>query len=155
MKRLRFVLTRETNTYRAAAFIARQIARQFARQATIDIATEVRISLSDRAKQYFEMARDMEHQANVGAGGGGGLGVLWVAYRGAEAGGGECWGPGTPSVHQGDAQHHHGAHLDRRREGAMKYLWGIRHVRYWWHCSWEQSGATAWYRSGRYGGPAE
>ena len=71
-----FVLTREPNTYRAAAFIARQIARQFARQATIDIATEVRINLSDRAKQYFEMAKDMEHQANIGAGGGGGLGVF-------------------------------------------------------------------------------
>jgi len=70
------VLTREANTYRAAAFIARQIARQFARQATIDIATEVRINLSDRAKQYFDMAKDMEHQANVGAGGGGGLGVF-------------------------------------------------------------------------------
>lgn len=70
------VLTRQPNTYRAAAFIARQIARQFARQATIDIATEVRINLSDRAKQYFDMAKDMEHQANVGAGGGGGVGVF-------------------------------------------------------------------------------
>ena len=70
------VLTRQPNTYRAAAFIARQIARQFARQATMDIATEVRINLSDRAKQYFEMAKDMEHQANIGAGGGGGLGVF-------------------------------------------------------------------------------
>lgn len=71
-----FVLTQQPNTYRAAAAVARQIARQFARQATIDIATEVRISLSDRAKQYFEMAKDMEHQANIGAGGGGGLGVF-------------------------------------------------------------------------------
>lgn len=71
-----FVLAREPNTYRAAAFVARQIARQFSRQATIDIATEVRINLSDRAKQYFEMAKDMEHQANVGAGGDGGLGVF-------------------------------------------------------------------------------
>lgn len=71
-----FVLTTQPNTYRAAAAVARQIARQFSRQATIDIATEVRINLSDRAKQYFEMAKDMEHQANVGAGGGGGLGVF-------------------------------------------------------------------------------
>jgi hypothetical protein len=70
------VLLRQPNTYRAAAFIARQIARQFARQATIDIATEVRINLSDRAKQYFEMAKDMEHQANTGAGGSGGVGVF-------------------------------------------------------------------------------
>jgi hypothetical protein len=69
-----FVLTDQPDRYRAAAIVARQIAMQFARQATIDIATEVRISLSDRAKQYFEMAKDMEHQANVGAGGG--LGVF-------------------------------------------------------------------------------
>ena len=70
------VLVRQPNTYRAAAFIARQIARQFARQASLDIATEVRINLSDRAKQYFEQAKDMEREANVGAGGGGGLGVF-------------------------------------------------------------------------------
>jgi hypothetical protein len=70
------VLTRQPNTYRAAAFIARQIARQFARQCDLDIAREVRISLSDRAKQYAAMARDMEDEANKGAGGGGGVGVF-------------------------------------------------------------------------------
>lgn len=70
------VLTRQPNTYRAAAFIARQIARQFARQCDLDIAREVRISLSDRSKQYFQMARDMEDEANKGAGGSGGVGVF-------------------------------------------------------------------------------
>lgn len=70
------VLLRQPNTYSAAAAIARQIARQFARQATIDIATEVRINLSDRAKQYFEMAKDLERQASIGAGGTGGVGVF-------------------------------------------------------------------------------
>ena len=70
------VLLRQSNTYRAAAFIARQIARQFARQCDLDIAKEVRISLSDRSKAYFQMARDMEDQANKGAGGGGGVGVF-------------------------------------------------------------------------------
>jgi hypothetical protein len=65
------VLTRQPNTYRAAAFIARQIARQFARQCDLDIAREVRISLSDRSKQYYQMARDMEDEANKGAGGSG------------------------------------------------------------------------------------
>jgi hypothetical protein len=70
------VLTRQPNTYRAAAFIARQIARQFARQCDLDIAREVRLSLSDRAKQYAQMARDMEDEANKGSGGGGGVGVF-------------------------------------------------------------------------------
>jgi hypothetical protein len=65
------VLTRQPNTYRAAAFIARQIARQFARQCDLDIAREVRISLSDRSKQYWQMARDMEDEANKGSGGAG------------------------------------------------------------------------------------
>lgn len=69
------VLMRQPNTYRAAAFIARQIARQFARQCDLDIAREVRISLSDRAKQYAAMARDMEDEANKGAGGSGGVGA--------------------------------------------------------------------------------
>jgi len=87
------VLTRQPNTYSAAAAIARQIARQFARQATIDIATEVRINLSDRAKQYFEMAKDLERQASIGAGGSGGLGVfvggISVAQKQAEESAGD------------------------------------------------------------------
>lgn len=65
------VLTRQPNVYRAAAFIARQIARQFARQCDLDIAREVRISLSDRATQYAQMAKDLDADANAGAGAGG------------------------------------------------------------------------------------
>jgi hypothetical protein len=37
----------------------------------------------------------------------------------------------------------------------MKRLWGIRHVRYLWHSTWEQGWATEWYRSGRYSSPGE
>lgn len=70
------VLTRQPNTYRAASTIARQIARQFARQCDMEIAQEVRISLSDRSKQYFDLAKDMESEANAGAGGLGGVGVF-------------------------------------------------------------------------------
>jgi hypothetical protein len=83
------VLTRQPHTYRAAAGIARQIARQFARQCDLDIAREVRISLSDRSKQYYQMARDLEDEANKGAGGRGGVGVfvggISVAQIDAEA----------------------------------------------------------------------
>lgn len=70
------VLVRQPNPYRAAALIARQIARQFARQCDLDIAKEVRISLSDRSKNYFTLAKDLEDEANKGAGGSGGVGVF-------------------------------------------------------------------------------
>jgi hypothetical protein len=70
------VLTRQPNTYRAASTVARQIARQFARQCDLDIAKEVRISLSDRSKQYYQMAKDLEDEANKAVGGGGGVGVF-------------------------------------------------------------------------------
>jgi hypothetical protein len=70
------VLTRQPNTYRAASVVARQIARQFARQCDFDIAREVRISLSDRSKQYYQMAKDLEDEANKAVGGGGGVGVF-------------------------------------------------------------------------------
>jgi hypothetical protein len=66
-----WVLTQQPNVYRAAAQVARQIARQFARQCDLDIAREVRISLSDRSKSYFTLAKDLEDQANEGAMGGG------------------------------------------------------------------------------------
>ena len=54
----------------------------------------------------------MEHQANVGAGGGGGLGVFVGGISTAQKQAAESAGPGTPSVHQRDAPHHDGAHLD-------------------------------------------
>ena len=80
------VLTRQPNVYRAAACIARQIARQFARQCDLDIAKEVRVSLSDRSKQYWQMARDMEDEANKGAGGSGiGVFVGGVSVRQKQA----------------------------------------------------------------------
>lgn len=68
---LAFVLAGQPNTYRAAATVARQIARQFARQCDLEIAREVRISLSDRSKNYFALAKDLQDEANRGAGGGG------------------------------------------------------------------------------------
>lgn len=66
-----FVLTQQPNVTRAAATVARQIARQFARQCDLDIAREVRISLSDRSKNYFALAKDLQQEANTGALGGG------------------------------------------------------------------------------------
>lgn len=66
-----FVLLQQPNTYRAGATIARQIARQFARQCDLDIAREVRINLSDLSKNYFTLAKDLQDEANKGAGGGG------------------------------------------------------------------------------------
>lgn len=66
-----WVLTQQPNVYRAAAQVARQIARYFARQCDLDIAREVRISLSDRSKNYFALADDLEEQVSTGAGFGG------------------------------------------------------------------------------------
>jgi hypothetical protein len=74
-----FVLTGHSDTYRAAATVARQIAMQFARQCTMEIAQEVRVNLSDRAKNYMAMAKELEAVAEVGVGG--------VGIVGAYAGG--------------------------------------------------------------------
>jgi hypothetical protein len=66
-----FVLAGQPNVTRAAATVARQIARQFARQCDLDIAREVRVNLSDRSKNYFQLAKDLTDEANKGAAGGG------------------------------------------------------------------------------------
>jgi hypothetical protein len=73
-----FVLTDQPDRYRAAATVARQIAMQFARQCTMEIAQEVRINLSDRAKNYMAMAKELEAAAEVGVGG---IGIVG-AYAG-------------------------------------------------------------------------
>lgn len=65
------VLAQQPNVYRAAATVARQIARQFARQARLNIAREVDYDPSERNKQYAALARELEDDANKGAGGGG------------------------------------------------------------------------------------
>ena len=73
---LAFVLTVHPERYRAAAVVARQIAMQFARQCTLEIAQEVRLSLSDRAKNYMAMAKELEAAADVSAGGVGLVGAF-------------------------------------------------------------------------------
>lgn len=65
------VLSAQPSVYRAAAIVARQIARQFARQCDLDIAREVRINLSDRSKNYDALAKELQDEANKGALGGG------------------------------------------------------------------------------------
>lgn len=64
-------LTWYPNVYRAASRCADTIARQFARQAKLNIAREVDFDPAERNKQYAAMARTLEDEANKGAGGGG------------------------------------------------------------------------------------